>query len=156
MKNYLDNNLANPRYLFHGSPKVLETIEQREAKDSNGNSENEDFAVFLTPSFLIATAYAFKDQIKALSEGKKYNFDIGGTILGNIFIKMDNVIVPDDMEGYVYVFDYSSEYEHTHEYSLQYKCHRNIKPIAVVKVKFSDFKEYYTINESEKSVPFKK
>ena len=63
---------------------------------------------------------------------------------------MGNVIVDDDMQGYVYVFDYSPEYEHTHESSLQYKCHRNIKPITVVKVKFSDFKEYYAINEMKK------
>ena len=118
--------------------------------------ENKDFAVFLTSSFLLATAYAFKDQIKKLSEGKKYAFHIGGNSSGEISIKMDNVIVDDDMQGYVYVFDYSPEYEHTHESSLQYKCHRNIKPISVVKVKFSDFKEYYTINENEKSTCFGK
>ena len=57
-----------PKYLFHGSPKFLKTIEQREAMDSSGNFENEDFAVFLTSSFLVATAYAFKDQIKKLKD----------------------------------------------------------------------------------------
>ena len=43
--------------------------EQRLAHDSNGNKENEDFAVFMTSSFIIASAYAFKDKIKELSEG---------------------------------------------------------------------------------------
>lgn len=71
MKEYINNDLFAPKYLFHGSPKFLKTIEQREAKDSSGNFENEDFAVFLTSSFLVATAYAFKDQIKKLSDGKK-------------------------------------------------------------------------------------
>lgn len=43
MKNYLDNSLTNPEYLFHGSPKCLETIEQRQSHDSNGNLENKVF-----------------------------------------------------------------------------------------------------------------
>ena len=37
---YLDNSLANPTFLFHGSPKKLEVIEQRQAYDSNGIKEN--------------------------------------------------------------------------------------------------------------------
>ena len=155
MKDYLDNSLTNPKYLFHGSPKCLETIEQRQAHDSNGNLENEDYAVFLTSSFLIASAYAFKDKIKDLSEGEEYNFEIGKNPSGDIFIKMDNVIVDDDMEGYVYVFDYLPKYDHV-QGSIQYKCHEDIKPIDVVKIKFSDFRGYYTINEGEKSNSLKK
>lgn len=46
MKEYINNDLFAPEYLFHGSPKFLKTIEQREAMDSSGNFENEDFAVF--------------------------------------------------------------------------------------------------------------
>lgn len=45
------NDIENPKYLFHGSPKLLEMIEQRQSHDSNNNKLNEDFAVFLTPSF---------------------------------------------------------------------------------------------------------
>ena len=47
MNKYLDNSLTNPTFLFHGSPKKLEVIEQRQAYDSNGTKENEDFAVFM-------------------------------------------------------------------------------------------------------------
>ena len=64
MNKYFNNDINNPIFLFHGSPKQLETIEQRLAHDSNGNKENEDFAVFMTSSFIIASAYAFKDKIK--------------------------------------------------------------------------------------------
>ena len=46
MDKYLDNSITNPKFLFHGSPKKLEVIEQRQAYDSNGTKENEDFAVF--------------------------------------------------------------------------------------------------------------
>ena len=61
MYKYLGNSIANPKFLFHGSPKKLEVIEQRQAHDSNGTKENEDFAVFMTSSFIIASAYAVKD-----------------------------------------------------------------------------------------------
>ena len=152
MENYLNNDLTNPKFLFHGSPKLLEIIEQRKASDSNGNFENEDLAVYLTSSFIIATAYAFKDQIKAMSEGKKYVFDIGGNSLGKIFIKMDNVEVADDIIGYVYVFKYCSEFEHLHENSIQYKCYENIKPIDTIKVKFSDYRKFYSINENDNNL----
>lgn len=146
MSIYEKNDLHNPKYLFHGSPMLIETIEQRQAHDSNNNPENEDFAVFLTSSFLIASAYAFKDKIKELSKDLDWNFDIGyDPDKDEICIRMDNVNVNDDIEGFIYVFPFSEEYEH-HGKSIQYKCHKNIKPIDVVKIKFSDYKNYYSIN----------
>lgn len=145
---YLNNNLEKPTYLFHGSPKLLDEIEQRQSHDSNGNNENEDFAVFLTSSFIIASAYAFKDKIKELSEGLEWNFEIGyNPDDDNFNIVFENIIVDDDLEGYIYVFPYDEKYEH-HGRSVQYKCHDNIRPIDVVKIKFSDFKKYYLINNT--------
>ncbi len=61
---------------------------------------------------------------------------------------MNNVVVDDNLEGYVYIFNYSSEYEHTNENSIQYKSHKNIKPIDVIKIRFADFKRYYIINDN--------
>lgn len=152
MSEYISNSINNPRYLFHGSPKKLKIVEQRQAYDSNGNLENEDYAVFLTSSFLIASAYAFKDTIKKLSDGLDWNFEIGYNLENDkINIRMDNVNVDDEIVGYIYVFYFNEDYEHT-ENSIQYKCHKNIKPIDVVKVKFSDFKKYYSINESIKQI----
>ncbi len=37
MNKYFNNDINNPIFLFRGSPKQLETIEQRLAHDSNGN-----------------------------------------------------------------------------------------------------------------------
>ena len=146
MDKYLDNSLANPTFLFHGSPKKSEVIEQRQAYDSNGIKENEDFAVFMTSSFIIASAYAFKDRIKEISEGLDWNFDIGrDSDTGDIFVVMDNVNVDDELEGYIYVFDYDDSYTHEGR-SIQYKCHKNVVPIDVVSIKFKDFKNYYSIN----------
>lgn len=151
MDKYLDNNLTNPTFLFHGSPKKLEVIEQRQAYDSNGTKENEDFAVFMTSSFIIASAYAFKDKIKEMSEGLDWNFEIGRDAnTGEIFVIMDNVNVDDDLEGYIYVFDYDDSYTHEGR-SIQYKCHKNIVPIDVVGIRFKDFKNYYSINLDNKN-----
>lgn len=149
MINYLSNDLQKPIYLFHGSPRLLDTIEQRQAHDSNGNAENEDFAVFLTSSFIIASAYAFKDRIKELSDGLDWNFDIGYDVDNNeVNIKFENVNIDDDIEGYIYVFPFDENYEH-HGRSIQYKCHENIKPVDVVKVKFADFRRYYQIDNQK-------
>lgn len=149
MINYLSNDLQKPIYLFHGSPRLLDTIEQRQAHDSNGNAENEDFAVFLTSSFIIASAYAFKDRIKELSDGLDWNFDIGYDVDNNeVNIKFENVNIDDDIEGYIYVFPFNENYEHPGR-SIQYKCHENIIPVDVVKVKFADFRRYYQIDNQK-------
>lgn len=149
MDNYFNNSLKHPTYLFHGSPKILNIIEQRQSYDSNGNIENEDFAVFLTSSFVIASAYAFKDRIKELSDGLEWNFEIGyDAERNNINIKFENVNIDDDMEGYIYIFPFNESYEH-HGRSIQYKCHENIVPIDIVKIRFADFKNYYSIKNTK-------
>ena len=143
---YLFNDLDNPNFLFHGSPKKLDVVEQRQAHDSDGNADNEDYAAFLTSSFVMASAYAFKDRIKELSEGLDYNFEIGyDPDSHNVNIVFENVNVDDDMEGFVYVFPFSEQYEH-HGRSIQYKSHEDIEPMDVVTVRFGDFKQHYQIN----------
>ena len=105
----------------------------------------------MTSSFIIASAYAFKDKIKEMSEGLDWNFEIGRDAnTGEIFVIMDNVNVDDELEGYIYVFDYDDTYTHE-ERSIQYKCHKNVVPIDVISVKFKDFKNYYSINSDKKN-----
>lgn len=150
LEKYINNDLNNPKYLFHGSPKLLEEIEQRQATDFTHNLENEDYAVFLTSSYLIASAYAFKDKIKEISNDLRWNFEIGGNSeTGEINIIMENVNVDDDLEGYIYVFPFDKTYVHN-ENSIQYKCHKNIRPMDKIKIRFSDFKDYYVINQNNK------
>lgn len=152
MNKYFNNDINNPIFLFHGSPKQLEIIEQRYAHDSNGNKENEDFAVFMTSSFIIASAYAFKDKLKEISEGLDWHFEIGRDAdSGELFVIMDNVNIDDEIEGYIYVFNYNDSYTHEGS-SVQYKCHENVIPIDIIKIKFKDFKKYYTINSNSRSL----
>ena len=62
---------------------------------------------------------------------------------------MDNVNIDDELESYIYVFNYNDSYTHV-DRSIQYKCHENVTPIDVIKIKFKDFKKYYIINENRK------
>lgn len=152
LEEYLNNFLNNPKYLFHGSPNLFDEVEPRQAHDALGTKYNEDFAVFLTSNFIISTAYAFKDKIKEISDNLPCGFEIGYDAYNDeIFIKMNDVNVDDDLTGYVYVFPYDETYEH-YGRSIQYKCHKPIQPIDVIKVKFSDYKMYYEINQDIKKL----
>ena len=64
IKEYLTQDINNPKYLFHGSPKKIDKIIPKLSQDSNNNQDNIDKAVFLFPSLIKASAYAFKDTIK--------------------------------------------------------------------------------------------
>lgn len=142
IEEYENNSVENPKYLFHGSPKLIEQIEQRHAYDSEHNPENEDYAVFLTSSFVVATAYAFKDKIKENSTHWDFYIEYNNII-------MNNVNTDDEQIGYVYVFkkdDLKIESKAGH----QYKVKNTIKPIDIVKVKFEDYKKYYQINQNIK------
>ena len=61
LEEYLNQDINNPKYLFHGSPKLLTKLEPRLSHDSDGNEMNIATAIFLFPSFLKSTPYAFKD-----------------------------------------------------------------------------------------------
>lgn len=149
---YLMNSVNNPKYLFHGSPKKLKIIEPRESTSFNYLINNRGEAVYMTPLFILASAYAFRDSIIKLSEKVRYNITIGVTEYAKeIYVIMDNVIVDDELEGYIYVFDWNDKYEQR-KGMIQYKAHKEMLPIDIIKIKFKDFKKFYTINEANENI----
>ena len=148
LEKYLNQDINNPEYLFHGSPKKMDILVPHESHDSRGNSNNLATAVFLFPSFLKATPYAFKDSIKVLSVGKKWNFEIPNDDSYPL-MKMSNVQLDDNLIGYVYVFKKDEAMIKDSE-SYQYKCFTEIKPIDVVEVRYRDFASYYEVLENDK------
>ncbi len=141
---YLNQDINNPKYLFHGSPKILETIKPHKSHDSNNNLDNIANAVFLFPSFLKTTPYAFKDTIKKMSENLDWNFEITNNDEFPLMY-MENVNISDDIIGYIYVFlNDNDTIKDSNNY--QYKCFKEIVPIDVIEVKFSDYKKYYSID----------
>ena len=142
---YLNQDINNPKYLFHGSPKLLESIKPHKSHDSNNNLDNISNAVFLFPSFLKATPYAFKDTIKKMSDGLDWNFEITNND-DYPLMKMENVNVSDDITGYIYVFLNNEDMiKDSNDY--QYKCFKEITPIDIIEVRFDDYKQYYSVND---------
>lgn len=148
LKKYLDQDIDNPTYLFHGSPKMLSVLKPNQSYDITGNQQNIANAIFLFPSFLKATPYAFKDTIKANSEGLKWNFEITNS---NTFplMTMENVNIDENIVGYIYVFLKDDDMIKDDD-SYQYKCFKEKQPIDIIKITYKDFKEYYQIIDKTK------
>jgi len=148
IREYIFQDENNPKYLFHGSPKKIDVLEKRQSHDSDNNPNNIDNAVFLTSSFITATAYAFKDSIKEASKDLSYDFNINN--YGEIPIMvMENVIIPENLEGYIYVFEKDDSFENVPIGSFQYKSHSNLKPNKVLKVNYKDYKNNYKIKQED-------
>lgn len=150
---YLSQNVLSPDSLFHGSPFVLDYLTLHTSRDSNENLDNEDTAIFLISSLLIASCYAFKDKIKEEREKNNlnWNFQISSTEIEPI-MTMENVIVPDNLASYVYVFPYNISFRNEPEKLLQYKSYQNLELIDVISVHYSAFKKHYVLNDKSKQL----
>ncbi len=148
---YLSQDINNPKYLFHGSPEKLEILNPRQSHDSNGNKVNIANAVFLFPSFLKSTPYAFKDTIKKNSEGLNWKFEITNNDEYPLMV-MENVNVDTDIVGYIYVILNDGTIQKDEGKSLQYKSFHPLTPIDVVEVHYNDFKDYYENKDLKKKL----
>lgn len=147
LEKYLNHDMDNPDYLFHGSPLKLFELEPNISHDSNQNMDNISNAIFLFPSLLKATPYAFKDIIKSNSEGLEWDFEIPNTNDYPLMI-MKNVNIEDHIKGYIYVFQKDSSMIKDED-TYQYKCYHNLKPIDIIEVEYKDFKQYFKVVNSE-------
>lgn len=140
---YLNQDIDNPIYLFHGSPKLLIKLVPKMSHDSDNNKNNIGCAIFMFPSFLKATPYAFKDTIKENSKDLKYNFTIPNN---NDYplMEMKNVNIDENIYGYIYVFNKDEDMIKDKD-SYQYKCYKEKEPIDIVKVYYKDYRKYYKI-----------
>lgn len=146
---YMNQDIDNPIFLFHGSPLLLQKLIPKQSSDSSNDSTNIDNAVFLFPSFLKSTPYAFKDSLKQYEiEGQKWNFEIPND---NSFplMTIDGIDPPDDLIGYIYVIKKDDEMVKD-EKSYQYKCHKEIIPYDIIEVHYKDFKDYFENRNNKK------
>lgn len=143
IEEYLNQDINNPKYLFHGSPLKLSILEPKLTNDSNHNKNNIATAIFLFPSFLKSTSYAFKDTIKKLSSELDWNFEISNNNTYPLMI-MENVNVFDDIIGYIYVFKKDNSMIKDNN-TYQYKCYHQLVPIDIIKVKYQEYKKYYKV-----------
>ena len=147
LKEYLEQDIWNPKYLFHGSPYEIDNLEPRKSNDSE-NKENEDYAIFLTSWFINATAYAFRNKLKEINEYYDFSMNNNGELPAMNF-QVENL--PEDLYGYIYVFDKTDDMiKDNHEYTTQYRCYHELRPIDVVKVYYKDFADYFSREISQK------
>lgn len=153
-KKYLNQDIDNPTYLFHGSPKLLSILKPNQSYDAIGNQQNIANAIFLFPSFLKSTPYAFKDTIKANSEGLEWNFEITNSNTLPL-MTMENVNIDEDIVGYIYVFFKDDDMIKDND-SYQYKCFKEKQPIDTIKISYKDFKKYYKVKNRQKNNELRK
>lgn len=143
IEEYINQDIDNPTYLFHGSPKKLDVLKPQQSHDSSNNRDNIANAVFLFPSFIKATAYAFKDLIKENSKDLDWNFTIPNNDELPVMI-MKNVNIDKSIKGYIYVVK-KDELMKKDTNSIQYKCEKSITPIDIIEIEYIDFEKYYEI-----------
>lgn len=145
---YLEQDIWNPKYLFHGSPYEINVLEPRKSADTQ-NKENEDNAIFLTSWFINASAYAFRNKLKEINEHYDFQMNNNGELSAMLF-SVENL--PDDLYGYVYVFNKAEDMrKDNHEYTIQYRCYHELCPIDVVKVYYKDFADCFSRESLQKS-----
>ena len=140
LEEYMNQDIFNPKYLFHGSLSKLEVVELRQSNDSQ-NKSNEDNAVFLSSWFINAAAYAFSRKLKEINEHYSFSMNNMGELPAMQF-EVENV--PDDLCGYVHVFEKDADMiKDNHQYTTQYRCYHSLVPKKVIKVEYKDFEEYF-------------
>ena len=143
---YMEQDIDHPIYLFHGSCEKIDKVIPHLSHDSDGSSHNIDNAIFLFPSFLKSTPYAFMNSIIENSENQDWDFEVPNDSSYPI-MRMTNVNIDEDMVGYIYVFKKEEDMykDEEHKSSYQYKCYHELIPIDVVEIRFKDFEQYYEI-----------
>ncbi len=148
LNEYLEQNIWNPKYLFHGSPYEIDILEPRQSIDTQ-NKENEYNAVFLTSWFINATAYSFRNKLKEINEHYDFQMNNNGELPAMNF-QVANL--PDDLYGYVYVFNKTDDMiRDNHENTTQYRCYHKVRPVDIVKVYYKDFADYFSRESLQKS-----
>ena len=141
---YLNQDIYNPRYLFHGSSSLLQIIEPRQSYDSK-DKNNEDNSIFLSSWFINAAAYAFSRKLKQINEHYSFSMNNMGELPAMEF-EVENL--PENLCGYVYVFEKTDDMiKDNHEYTTQYRCYHNLVPKKVIKVEYKDYENNFIRTE---------
>ena len=141
LNEYINQDVFNPKYLFHGTAQKLEKLELRQSADSK-NKDNEDNAIFLTSSIYNAAAYAFSRRLKELNEHYSFSMNNNGELPAMIF-EVDNL--PEDLYAYIYIFEKNEDMiRDAHQFTTQYRCYHDLIPQKVIKVNYKDFEEFFS------------
>lgn len=129
------------KYIFHGSQTLFEVAQPHKAKCDTKKKENEQFAIYGSPSFDFSIVFAFPKM--PLDKYRWACMNVDGKFVG---VLRDDTYIEEDAVGYIYCFDkkYFAEVE---KGSPQYVCKKAIKPEHIFKVEYKDFKEHFIVEE---------
>jgi hypothetical protein len=145
IEKYLNQDINNPEFLFHGSPLKLDNIQPRLSHDSLNQQNNIAEAIFLFPSFLKSIPYSFKDKLKENND--TYSFDIPNINIMPIMTIKETEHIDENITGYIYVFKKDKTMIKDEGDSLQYKCYKELTPLDIIEVKLKDYLKYINIKE---------
>ncbi len=149
LEEYINQDIFNPKYLFHGSSSPLKIIEPRQSSDSK-NKNNEDKAIFLTSWFINSAAYAFSRKLKEVNEHYSFSMNNMGELPA---MEFEVEYLPENLCGFIHIFEITSDMiKDNHNYTTQYRCYHNLVPKKVVKIKYEDFEKYFLRNEIIKNL----
>lgn len=147
LEEYLNQNIDKPKYLFHGSPYLLDKLLPKQSHDDDENKSNEDLAIFLFPMFRKVTPYALRNAFYQRVDGvAKEDSYFSTTLRGKTypFATIRNRIINPDEKGYVYVFLRDETMIKDND-SYQYRCYHELVPVDIVEVRFKDFADDFEI-----------
>ena len=151
IKKYIENNPDNPKYLFHGSPWLMEELTPQQSHDSGDNQDNVDCAVFMYPVFFKCVPYALKRGFIYKEEfGEDSWFETYNRTTGYPYAVLNNRDIDMDAIGYVYVFEKSDDIIKD-PMNYQYRCYHPLKPIDIVQVQMKDYIDLFEIRNSNKN-----
>ncbi len=144
LEEYKNQDVFNPKYLFHGTAHEIDKLECRQSTDDE-NKNNEDNTIFLTSSIYTAAAYAFSRRLKEINERYLFSINNNGELPAMIF-EVDNL--PEDLYGYIYIFNKEEDMiKDDHQFTTQYRCYHDLEPKRVIKVNYKDFENYFVRGE---------
>ena len=139
LERYLNQDIFNPKYLFHGTAYKVEKLECSKSVDGDKDSINN--AVFLSSSFYTSAAYAFSRALKMVNKEYSFKMNNNGELPAMTF-EVDEI--PEDLCGFVYCFEKDDDMiKDNHEYTTQYRCYHDLIPQKVIKVYYRDFEQYF-------------
>ena len=148
IQKYIDNNPNNPKYLFHGSPILMDELQPQQSYDDSNNQNNIDQAVFMYPVFYKCVPYALKNGFIRKEEfGDDSWFETSNRSIDYPYVVLNNRDIDMDAEGFVYVFEKTEDMVKDLN-SYQYRCFHSLKPLDIVKVQMKDYVELFEIRNT--------
>jgi hypothetical protein len=134
--NYINEDLTNPQYIFHGSPKLIKgKVEPRQAVCTSGIEQNTKEAMYGAVTFEGAVCFAIPKKPIEEKHNNSWTWEASYNEAKAILY---NMTIDKGAYGYVYVFDVKNFVKAGKD--IQYTSYISLTPLDVIKVYYKDYK----------------